>query len=75
MQESAKAGKAPAPYAGYDVLAKWNTPSFNDRTREVLAQRLSEVPPRCFLAQLPVRLLEFLKALGLNCDQARRFVQ
>lgn len=58
MQESAKAGKAPAPYAGYDVLAKWNTPSFNDRTREVLARRLSEVPPRRFLSQDEFALLE-----------------
>jgi hypothetical protein len=58
MQESAEAGKAPAPYAGYDVLAKWNTPSFNDRTREVLAQRLSEVPPLRFLSPDEFELLE-----------------
>lgn len=31
------------PYGGYDVLAKWNTPSFDDATRKALADRLSGV--------------------------------
>jgi hypothetical protein len=37
------------PYAGYDVLAKWRTPSFDDKTREALARRLEPAkPPRFF---------------------------
>ena len=32
------------PYPGYDVLAKWRSPSFNDPTREVLSARLAEPP-------------------------------
>ncbi|HEV2145989.1 MAG TPA: gluconate 2-dehydrogenase subunit 3 family protein [Longimicrobiaceae bacterium] len=37
------------PYAGYDVLRKWDTPSWNDQTREVVGRRLHEVPERRFL--------------------------
>lgn len=37
------------PYAGYDVLAKWDSPSWNEQTREVVRQRLRDVPPRRFL--------------------------
>lgn len=36
------------PYPTYDVLEQWDTPSFNDQTREVIAQRLDAVPPRRF---------------------------
>lgn len=44
-------GDRPAsPFAGYDVLAKWDGPSFNRRTREVLAERLTAIPRRRFLA-------------------------
>ena len=37
------------PYPTYDVLEKWDTPSFNDQTRRVVADRLNNVPPRRFL--------------------------
>lgn len=37
------------PYRGYDVLAKWDSPSWNDVTREVVRKRLHEVPEREFL--------------------------
>jgi hypothetical protein len=46
------------PYAGYDVLAKWNSPSFDETTREVLRRRLAKVPPRRFLAAEEWLLLE-----------------
>jgi hypothetical protein len=46
------------PYPGYDVLSKWNTPSFDDKTRAVLRKRLEEVPPRRFLSETEYRLLE-----------------
>jgi hypothetical protein len=32
----------------YDVLSKWNSPSFDDITRAVLSQRLHAIPPRRF---------------------------
>jgi hypothetical protein len=36
-------------YPGYDVLAKWAGPSWNDKTREVMTRRLSLPPePRFF---------------------------
>jgi hypothetical protein len=38
-------------YPGYDVLAKWDSPSFDDTTRAVLARRLRDVPPRRFLSE------------------------
>ncbi|RKF12622.1 gluconate 2-dehydrogenase subunit 3 family protein [Roseovarius spongiae] len=36
------------PYPGWNVLEKWDSPSFNDATREVLRKRLQEVPARRF---------------------------
>jgi hypothetical protein len=50
------------PYRGYDVLAKWDTPSWNDRTREVVRRRLHEVPERRFLTEEEWRLLEAVTA-------------
>jgi len=46
------------PYAGYDVLAKWRTPSFDETTRQVLQRRLADpAPPRFFTAH-EFRILE-----------------
>ncbi len=36
-------GQFRTPYPDWDVLKKWDTPSYNDQTREVLRQRLD--PP------------------------------
>jgi hypothetical protein len=49
--------KTLAPYEDYDVLAKWDTPSFDDVTRGVLSQRLSDVPTRRFFSQEELALL------------------
>ena len=38
-----------SPYPGYDILDKWDTPSFNDITRRVYTERLEQVPERRFL--------------------------
>ena len=46
------------PYPDYDVLAKWDSPSWNDQTREAVRQRLDEVPPRRFLSEEQWSLLE-----------------
>jgi hypothetical protein len=46
------------PYAGYDVLEKWDSPSWNDITREVVRKRLEEVPEREFLEPDEWRTLE-----------------
>lgn len=51
-----------SPYAGYDVLAKWDSPSFDDTTRRVLAQRLARVPPRRFFDADEWAVLEALCA-------------
>jgi hypothetical protein len=45
-------------YPDYDVLAKWNTPSWNDQTRTVVAQRLNEVPSRKFFDELQFKTLQ-----------------
>jgi hypothetical protein len=45
-------------YPGYDVLSKWNSPSFDDTTREVLGQRLHAIPGRRFLTEEEWQLLE-----------------
>jgi hypothetical protein len=37
-----------SPFPGYDVLDKWDTPSWNEQTREAVAERLHEVPERRF---------------------------
>jgi hypothetical protein len=39
------------PYVAYDVLAKWDTPSWDDQTREVLRKRLTDVPARRFFSE------------------------
>jgi hypothetical protein len=35
-------------YPGYNVLDKWETPSWNEATRAVVRKRLDEIPPRRF---------------------------
>jgi hypothetical protein len=46
------------PYPDYDVLAKWDTPSWNTQTRAVLRERLTDVPPRRFLTEAQYATLE-----------------
>lgn len=36
-------------YPDYDVLEKWNSPSWNDQTREVVGARLTKIPVRRLL--------------------------
>ena len=36
-------------YSGYDVLAKWDTVSWNDATRRVIAERLAVEDRPAFL--------------------------
>lgn len=45
------------PYRGYDVLAKWDTVSFDDRTREELTRRLHGGLKRRFLTKGEFELL------------------
>jgi hypothetical protein len=46
------------PYTGYDVLAKWDSPSWDPQTREVVRKRLTDIPPRRFLTEAEWRTLE-----------------
>lgn len=50
------------PYPDYDVLDKWNSPSWNDQTRAVVEQRLDAVPERRFLTEGQWSLLEAICA-------------
>ena len=47
-----------APYLTYDVLDKWDSPSWNEQTREVVGKRLHDIPKRCFLTREQWSLLE-----------------
>ena len=38
-------------YPTYNVLDKWDTPSWNDQTRAVVAKRLHEIPARRFFSE------------------------
>jgi Gluconate 2-dehydrogenase subunit 3 len=49
-------------YTDYDVLEKWDTPSWDDKTREVIRQRLAEIPPRRFLTEAEWQTLESICA-------------
>lgn len=55
-------------YPGYDVLDKWNSPSYDDATRAVLSKRLHEVPPRRFLTEDEWALLDAVNARLLPQD-------
>jgi hypothetical protein len=46
------------PYLTYDVLDKWDTPSWNDQTRAAIRQRMKRVPERRFLSNEDWSLLE-----------------
>ncbi|MBO0902226.1 gluconate 2-dehydrogenase subunit 3 family protein [Jiella sonneratiae] len=45
------------PYPDYDVLGKWDSVSFNDATRRVVADRLQNVPERRFFDEPTFALL------------------
>ena len=46
------------PYAPYDVLDKWRSPSFNRVTRDILTRRMHAPPERRFFSLDEFRLLE-----------------
>jgi hypothetical protein len=50
------------PYAGYDVLAKWDSPSWDEYTREVLRKRLTDIPPRRFFTEIEWQTVEAVSA-------------
>ena len=50
------------PYLTYDVLDKWDSPSWNEQTRDVVRKRLEEVPTRRFLSEDQWSLLEAIVA-------------
>lgn len=52
----------PRRYPGYDVLDKWLSPSFDDTTRNVIAERLTKVPERRFFTPEEWALAEALAA-------------
>jgi gluconate 2-dehydrogenase subunit 3-like protein len=50
------------PYPAYDVLDKWDSPSWNDQTRAAVGERMDDVPPRRFLNEAQWSLLEAIAA-------------
>src|SRR5438309_7523134 len=50
------------PYQSYDVLAKWDSVSFDDITRRVLARRLQNVPQRRYLSEHEWRTMDAIAA-------------
>ena len=51
-----------ARYPDYDVLKKWDSVSFDAKTRAVLLNRLHNVPPRRFFSEAEWTLLEAVTA-------------
>jgi hypothetical protein len=49
-------------YPDYDVLEKWESPSFDALTRRVVARRLRDIPGRRFFTQHEWTLLEAITA-------------
>jgi hypothetical protein len=47
----------------YNVLDKWDTPSWNDQTRAVIKKRLTEIPARRFFTEAEWEIL------GAVCDR------
>lgn len=45
-------------YPNYNVLDKWSSPDWDDRTREVVKKRLEEIPPIRFLPMYEAKTLE-----------------
>ncbi len=41
----------PTRYPNYNVLDKWSSPDWDDQTREVVRQRLEEIPPIRFFSE------------------------
>jgi hypothetical protein len=50
------------PYSAYDVLDKWDSPSWNDQTRDVVGDRIEKLPTRRFLTKEQWGLLEAVVA-------------
>jgi hypothetical protein len=51
MHDTRRKPDSGSRYPDYDVLAKWTSPSWNDKTRDVITRRLSIAPePRFFTA-------------------------
>ena len=50
------------PYTGYDVLAKWDSPSWDEQTRQVLRKRLTDIPARRFFTEIDWQTLEAISA-------------
>ena len=42
----------------YNVLDKWDTPSWNEQTRAVVKKRLEEIPPRRFFGEAEWEILD-----------------
>lgn len=62
------------PYSSYDVLEKWDSPSFDDITRAVLDRRLHSVPERRFFTPEEWELLEVLSSHLIAQSDVESFV-
>jgi hypothetical protein len=60
------------PYPTYDVLAKWDSPSFDTVTRGVIRRRLEAVPERRFFTAGEFRMLEAVAARLTAQDEGVR---
>jgi hypothetical protein len=57
------------PYPTYDVLKKWDSPSYNDATRRVVAHRLNNRPERRFFTEREFALLRAIMDTVLPQDE------
>lgn len=62
MHDRPRSMPARSHFPGYDVLDKWSGPSWNDKTREVIAQRLAIAPEPCFFTSEQFEILTAIAA-------------
>ena len=58
-------------YPGYDVLARWSSPDWDDQTREAIRQRIEQLPPiRFFTAEEAALLASVAERIVPQPDRA-----
>jgi hypothetical protein len=60
-------------YSDYNVLEKWSSPDWDDQTRDVVRQRLENIPPIRFFTDQEVRDLAAVVARILPQTERREF--
>ena len=60
-------------YPDYNVLDKWSSPDWDDQTREVVRQRLEEIPRIRFFTDEEARMLSAIADLIIPQPERQEF--